>query len=114
MTSQGTAHGRFQRAIHRRHAGPGVAMNVRGKAFLKPEGVSPHTREIVAGTIAPGEDVDVRVTPFVTAVWANAEGFLTYTDLTGKMWRTAFRCPADGSGMFTFEADAPAPTDYRW
>jgi hypothetical protein len=61
------------RLIVLKNAGPGVALNVRGKAFLAPGGVGPYTREIVAGTIAPGEDVDVRVTPFATAVWANAE-----------------------------------------
>jgi hypothetical protein len=83
-----------------KNAGPGVALNVKGRIEFAPGG-SPV--ELVPSSLGPGDVEDLRINwPSASKVrnWSNATGRLWYEDIVGGRWETDFNVYIEGQRRY--------------
>lgn len=74
-----------------KNGGPGLALNVRGRAVWNTAPGAWIVVEIYASSIAPNDDVHARLSRVLAGGWQDSTGFVRYGDLNGDDWVTYFR-----------------------
>ncbi len=100
----------WRRVLPVKNAGPGAALNVRGRLdFGPPTGVKV---DLIPISLASGDVEDVGVhwdgTPRAGAEWDGLRGVLEYEDATGQSWRTPFEIEVRGGVRYVTTGDPTA------
>jgi hypothetical protein len=92
--------GRWAEVIPAVNAGPGAAVNIRGRLQLT--GLGGQFVDIVPTGLAAGEERDLALSWMapLTDGWSDARGALVYEDVSGQAWRTDFLVRVAGFRSF--------------
>lgn len=78
------------RLLPLKNGGRGPALNVRGEITAVSAQGATYEREIIAGTIAPGDLLDARLAPGGVEDWSSVQGVIRYHDLSGRVYEGRF------------------------
>lgn len=74
-----------------KNGGPGLALNVQGRVVWNLAPGRWQEIAIDAGSIAPSDPVNARISEPAATGWPGATGYVRYYDLSGRGWVTFFR-----------------------
>jgi hypothetical protein len=92
------------------NAGAGPAINIRGGLYW--HGGIGGGWQVVPTSIGAGEHIPTALEtyPGQEVKWAEAEGYVSYSDLAGTEWQTRFRYRQNSAGQLSVEVTAVGKT----